>query len=134
MHGLTPHATCPCQDEATSALDAESEAAVVEALARARVGRTALIIAHRLSTVRDADSIAVMAHGTVTEQGPHDALLARNGVYARLVQRQLASGDDAIVDVAVAADAVDAVDAAALPPPPPVPPPVPVPPPALLDV
>jgi ABC-type multidrug transport system ATPase subunit len=133
MLALThPHTRTPCQDEATSALDAESEAAVVEALARARVGRTALIIAHRLSTVRDADSIAVMAHGTVTEQGPHDALLARNGVYARLVQRQLASGDDAIVDVAVVA--AEAADVALPPPPPPPPPPPLVPPPALLDV
>jgi ATP-binding cassette subfamily B (MDR/TAP) protein 8 len=78
-------------DEATSALDAESEAAVVEALERARKGRTALIIAHRLSTVRDADCIAVMSAGCIEERGTHDELLARGGVYARLVQRQLAS-------------------------------------------
>ena len=80
-------------DEATSALDAESEAAVVDALERARKGRTALVIAHRLSTVRDADCIAVIGGGAVEERGTHDALLAQGGTYARLVQRQLASAD-----------------------------------------
>ena len=80
-------------DEATSALDAESEAAVVDALERARKGRTALVIAHKLSTVRDADCIAVIAGGSVEERGTHDALLAQGGTYARLVQRQLASAD-----------------------------------------
>jgi ABC-type multidrug transport system fused ATPase/permease subunit len=89
-------------DEATSALDAESEAAVVDALERARKGRTALIIAHRLSTVRDADCIAVIGGGVVEEKGVHDALLAQGGTYARLVQRQLASADNLLAELPAA--------------------------------
>ena len=75
-------------DEATSALDAESEAAVQEALTRLRRGRTTLIVAHRLSTVRDADLVVAMADGRVVEQGTHASLLARDGLYARLVRTQ----------------------------------------------
>jgi ABC-type multidrug transport system fused ATPase/permease subunit len=71
-------------DEATSALDAQSEAAVADALARAAQGRTTLIIAHRLATVRAADHILVMDQGKVVEEGPHDALIAKAGLYARL--------------------------------------------------
>jgi ABC-type multidrug transport system ATPase subunit len=54
-------------------------------------GRTCFIIAHRLSTVRGADRILVVQNGRIAEQGPHEALLARNGIYARLVQRQFAT-------------------------------------------
>ena len=75
-------------DEATSALDAESEAAVQEALARLRRGRTTIVVAHRLSTVRDADLVVAMADGAAVEQGTHAALLARDGLYARLVKTQ----------------------------------------------
>ena len=75
-------------DEATSALDAESEAAVQRGLARLRQGRTTIIVAHRLSTVRDADLVIVMAEGAAVEQGTHAALLAGNGLYARLVRTQ----------------------------------------------
>lgn len=71
-------------DEATSALDTASETAVTAALARAQAGRTTLVIAHRLSTVRDADKIVVMDAGQVAEEGTHDALMARGGLYARL--------------------------------------------------
>jgi ABC transporter fused permease/ATP-binding protein len=76
-------------DEATSNLDAESEAAVQAALARLMEGRTTLIVAHRLSTVRDADRIVVIEHAGVVEQGGHDELMARRGTYHRLVEHQL---------------------------------------------
>mmetsp|Transcript_9897 Transcript_9897/g.34495 ORF Transcript_9897/g.34495 Transcript_9897/m.34495 type:complete len:653 (+) Transcript_9897:100-2058(+) len=76
-------------DEATSALDAESEAAVVEALDRMMVGRTAIVVAHRLSTVRNADRVVVLARGVVAEMGTHDSLLDAGGAYHSLVQRQL---------------------------------------------
>ncbi len=75
-------------DEATSALDAESEALVQEALFRLRRGRTTIIVAHRLSTVRDADLVVVMAEGRAVEQGTHVALMQRDGLYARLVRTQ----------------------------------------------
>jgi subfamily B ATP-binding cassette protein MsbA len=75
-------------DEATSALDTESEAAVQEALAHLRKGRTTIVIAHRLSTVRDADLVVALADGTATEQGTHTGLLAQDGLYARLVRSQ----------------------------------------------
>jgi ABC-type multidrug transport system fused ATPase/permease subunit len=71
-------------DEATSALDAKSEAAVATALSSLAKGRTTLVIAHRLSTVREADKIIVMDRGRVVEQGPHDELLAKGGLYAGL--------------------------------------------------
>lgn len=76
-------------DEATSNLDAESEALVQEALSRLMKGRTTLVIAHRLSTVRDADRIVVLNHGRVVEQGTHEALMGARGVYHRLVEHQL---------------------------------------------
>lgn len=75
-------------DEATSALDNESERAVQEALRRLQVGRTTIVVAHRLSTIVDADLIIVMEHGQVVEQGTHSALLAKGGVYARLYGMQ----------------------------------------------
>ena len=76
-------------DEATSNLDAESEAAVQAALARLMAGRTTIIVAHRLSTVRDADRIVVIENAGVVEQGRHDELMARRGTYHRLVEHQL---------------------------------------------
>ncbi|MFN7144491.1 MAG: ABC transporter ATP-binding protein [Myxococcota bacterium] len=77
-------------DEATSALDAESEHLVQEALERLMVGRTVLVIAHRLSTVRDADRVVVVEGGRVVEAGTHDDLVTRDGAYRRLVERQFA--------------------------------------------
>jgi ABC transporter fused permease/ATP-binding protein len=76
-------------DEATSNLDAESEASVQAALARLMRGRTTIIVAHRLSTVRDADRIVVIEGARVVEQGRHDELMARRGTYHRLVEHQL---------------------------------------------
>ena len=76
-------------DEATSALDAESEAKVQAALAEFATGRTTLIIAHRLSTVRAADRIVVVDDGRVVETGSHEALMATDGVYKKLVELQL---------------------------------------------
>ncbi|MFY0636787.1 MAG: ABC transporter ATP-binding protein [Maricaulis maris] len=75
-------------DEATSALDTESEQRVQTALERLSQGRTSLVIAHRLSTVRDADWIYVMDQGRIVEQGKHDALVAQDGLYARLCRMQ----------------------------------------------
>ncbi|NWG45163.1 MAG: ABC transporter ATP-binding protein [Alphaproteobacteria bacterium] len=79
-------------DEATSALDTESERAVQTALARLMEGRTSLVIAHRLSTVMDADVIFVMQDGRVVEEGRHAELLSRGGLYARLFHTQFAGG------------------------------------------
>jgi subfamily B ATP-binding cassette protein MsbA len=75
-------------DEATSALDTESEAQVQAALARLMAGRTTILIAHRLSTVRSADRIHVIDQGRIVETGTHGELIARQGLYARLAQSQ----------------------------------------------
>jgi ABC transporter fused permease/ATP-binding protein len=75
-------------DEATSALDAESEHLVKEALERLMVGRTTLIIAHRLSTVIDADRVVVLDHGRVVQEGDHRTLVAEEGLYKKLVEKQ----------------------------------------------
>ena len=80
-------------DEATAHLDSESEAAVQRALETALAGRTALVIAHRLSTVREADRILVIEHGRIAEQGTHTELLARSGLYADLHRTQFAGQD-----------------------------------------
>ncbi|KAL1651601.1 hypothetical protein SLS61_005263 [Didymella pomorum] len=81
-------------DEATSALDPNAEKIVQQALDRVSKDRTTIIIAHKLSTIRKADNIAVVADGTVVEQGTHDELLSRDGAYSRLVKAQdLGSAD-----------------------------------------
>ena len=79
-------------DEATSHLDAISEAQVRQALTDLMRDRTTIVIAHRLSTVRDAEMIAVLDAGRLVEAGTHAELLARGGLYAELVGRQLALG------------------------------------------
>ncbi|CAN8072382.1 unnamed protein product [Agarophyton chilense] len=76
-------------DEATSALDSASEGIVQEALDRAASERTTIVVAHRLSTIRNADVIAVVRKGRIVESGTHDVLLRRNGAYAELIQHQL---------------------------------------------
>jgi ATP-binding cassette, subfamily B, bacterial len=75
-------------DEATAHLDSESEVAVQAALETALAGRTSIVIAHRLSTVRHADKILVVSHGTIVESGTHDELLERGGVYSDLYETQ----------------------------------------------
>lgn len=75
-------------DEATSALDTESERVVQEALDRLMVGRTSFVIAHRLSTIKNADKILVMEKGKIVEEGNHDELMAKDGLYAHLYQIQ----------------------------------------------
>jgi len=90
-------------DEPTAALDTESEQLVMEALERLMKGRTVITIAHRLSTIRNADKIVVLKGGVVAEEGSHDELLARNGVYAELYKIQFSSPPPAAAAVANAA-------------------------------
>ncbi|MGH9065379.1 MAG: ABC transporter ATP-binding protein [Acidimicrobiales bacterium] len=93
-------------DEATAHLDSESEVAVQQALRTALVGRTSLVIAHRLSTVREADLIVVVDRGRVVEKGSHDDLLAAGGLYAELYRTQFArqaAGDGDLPPMALSA-------------------------------
>lgn len=76
-------------DEATSALDPQAETIVQQALDRASEGRTTIVIAHKLATIRKADNIVVMSKGRIVEQGDHESLLADNNVYAKLVRIQI---------------------------------------------
>jgi ATP-binding cassette subfamily B (MDR/TAP) protein 1 len=82
-------------DEATSALDPHAEGVVQQALDKAAVGRTTLVIAHKLATIKRADNIIVMSKGRIIEQGTHESLIVHNGTYARLVRiQQLTASDD----------------------------------------
>ncbi len=80
-------------DEATSNVDTRTEVLIQEAMDRLMAGRTSFVVAHRLSTIRNADNILVMEHGDVVEQGTHRELLAKDGVYARLYNSQFEGGD-----------------------------------------
>ena len=75
-------------DEATSALDNTTEIMIQQALDELCKGRTTLVVAHRLSTIKNADEIAVIAEGKIVEQGDHEKLLGENGIYAKLYQQQ----------------------------------------------
>ncbi|MGO4776132.1 metal ABC transporter permease, partial [Lysobacter sp. 2RAB21] len=83
-------------DEATSALDSKSERAIQDELDRLAVGRTTLVIAHRLSTVMDADQILVMDAGRILERGTHSQLLAMDGVYAQMWDLQQRQEDEVV--------------------------------------
>lgn len=83
-------------DEPTAALDSESEKLVIEALERLMKGRTVITIAHRLTTIRDADQIIVISGGVVAENGTHDELMAKNGIYAELHRTQFESAASVI--------------------------------------
>ena len=93
-------------DEATSALDAESETAVQAALEYLMQGRTSLVIAHRLATIKSADRIVVMDAGRIVEEGSHDVLIAKGGLYARLARLQFDLGNVTGDQSAAAAPAV----------------------------
>ena len=75
-------------DEATSALDTESERLVQDAIENLMMNRTSLVIAHRLSTVKNADLICVLHEGEIVERGKHDELVAKNGIYTKLYELQ----------------------------------------------
>ena len=87
-------------DEATSALDSETERGIQDSLRAMGVGRTVILIAHRLSTVVEADQVVVLDHGRVVEQGTHLALIAQGGRYARMWARQLSDPDAVDIDAA----------------------------------
>ncbi len=89
-------------DEATSALDSTTEAEVQKALDFASKGRTTLVVAHRLSTIADADEIIVLKEGVVAEQGRHEDLLAKNGIYSEMWERQSKGGDEKVVEEKIA--------------------------------
>jgi subfamily B ATP-binding cassette protein MsbA len=89
-------------DEATSNLDSDSEKAVQEALEELMKGRTTLVVAHRLSTIRNVDRVYVLVNGQVAEEGNHDELLARNGEFARIYNLQFATEDPSREDIPAA--------------------------------
>jgi len=85
-------------DEATSSLDSDSEALIQDGLRSLRRGRTTFVIAHRLSSIRSADQILVLDRGRIVERGTHDALIAANGLYRHLLERQESTMGDRFVN------------------------------------
>lgn len=83
-------------DEPTASLDSESERLVIDALEKLMKGKTVIAIAHRLTTIRDADKILVVSGGVVAENGTHAELLQKNGIYAELYRTQFETGDQAV--------------------------------------
>ena len=81
-------------DEATANIDTETESLITEALDRLMEGRTTIMVAHRLSTIQHADKIMVMDKGQIKECGSHQELLAKNGIYLKLYELQLASQEE----------------------------------------
>ncbi|MNP20581.1 Lipid A export ATP-binding/permease protein MsbA [compost metagenome] len=81
-------------DEATSALDSETETAIQQSLAELSEGRTTLVIAHRLATIKNADRIVVVTEQGISEQGKHTDLLAAGGIYSRLYRAQFNDDDE----------------------------------------
>jgi ATP-binding cassette, subfamily B, multidrug efflux pump len=90
-------------DEATSSVDTRTEVLIQQAMARLRAGRTGFVIAHRLSTIRNADTILVLDHGAVVEQGHHEELLQRRGVYYDLYTSQLAGAPASVAEPSLGA-------------------------------
>jgi ATP-binding cassette, subfamily B, beta-glucan exporter len=89
-------------DEATSALDARTERQLQGALENAMCGRTTLVIAHRLATIRKADHILVFDHGRIVEAGAFDALIARQGLFSSLARAQFMTSETASLDPVIA--------------------------------
>ena len=85
-------------DEATSALDNTTEILIQSALDELCKGRTTLVVAHRLSTIKNADEIVVISNGTIKEQGTHDELLEKDGIYAKLYSLQFRNSDTKFLD------------------------------------
>ena len=86
-------------DEATSALDNTTEMLIQKSLSELAKGRTCLIVAHRLSTIKNADEIAVISQGKIMEMGKHDYLLKQNGIYANLYRLQFKNSDEVIANI-----------------------------------
>jgi ABC-type multidrug transport system fused ATPase/permease subunit len=89
-------------DDSTSSVDVETEYLIQQALQATMVDRTSVVIAHRLSTVKNADRIVVLEHGRIVEIGKHEELLALNGIYKRIYDTQLADQEEAAEEAALA--------------------------------